>query len=232
MNESKVIVALDSNNINEIKNLIKKIKNEVFAVKIGYEFFLNFGLEGYKKIQDENIKIFLDLKLHDIPNTIDNAIKVIAKLNPYFTTIHISGGDEMQKITYNNKKNVKILGVSVLTSLDKIQTNKYYNSNNIKEIVSKFVRCAIKNKLDGVVCSPYEIQMINKIKSSIKNNFLIVTPGIRPDTYKTFDDQKRFMTPKQAIKLGADYLVIGRPIIKSKDPLKEIILINSSIDKK
>ena len=232
MNESKVIVALDSNNINEIKNIIKKIKNEVFAVKIGYEFFLNFGLEGYKKIQDENIKIFLDLKLHDIPNTIDNAIKVIAKLNPYFTTIHISGGDEMQKITYNNKKNVKILGVSVLTSLDKIQTNKYYNSNNIKEIVSKFVRCAIKNKLDGVVCSPYEIQMINKIKSSIKNNFLIVTPGIRPDTYKTFDDQKRFMTPKQAIKLGADYLVIGRPIIQSKDPLKEIILINSSIDKK
>ena len=232
MNESKVIVALDSNNINEIKNIIKKIKNEVFAVKIGYEFFLNFGLEGYKKIQDENIKIFLDLKLHDIPNTIDNAIKVIAKLNPYFTTIHISGGDEMQKITYNNKKNVKILGVSILTSLDKIQTNKYYNLNNIKEIVSKFVRCAIKNKLDGVVCSPYEIQMINKIKSSIKNNFLIVTPGIRPDTYKTFDDQKRFMTPKQAIKLGADYLVIGRPIIKSKDPLKEIILINSSIDKK
>tara|TARA_B100000029_G_scaffold227828_1_gene225638 strand:- start:12087 stop:12785 length:699 start_codon:yes stop_codon:yes gene_type:complete len=232
MNESKVIVALDSNNINEIKNIIKKIKNEVFAVKIGYEFFLNFGLEGYKKIQDENIKIFLDLKLHDIPNTIDNAIEAIVKLNPYFTTIHISGGDEMQKITYNNKKNVKILGVSVLTSLDKIQTNKYYNSNDIKEIVCKFVRYAIKNKLDGVVCSPFEIQMINKIKSTIKNDFVIVTPGIRPDTYKTIDDQKRFMTPKQAVKLGADYLVIGRPIIKSKDPLKEIVSINSSIDKK
>tara|TARA_B100000686_G_scaffold352514_1_gene454744 strand:- start:2126 stop:2818 length:693 start_codon:yes stop_codon:yes gene_type:complete len=230
MNDKKIIVALDSNNIEELIALIKKVKNELFAVKIGYQFFLNFGFEGYKKIQDMDIKIFLDLKLHDIPNTINYAVEAISKLNPYFTTIHISGGDEMQKITNINKKNVKILGVTILTSLDKLQTKKYYSSNNINETVSKFVGYAIQNKLDGIVCSPLEIEMVNNIKSMINNQFLIVTPGIRTEKYKVDDDQKRSMTPKQAIKLGADYLVIGRPITKSKDPLKEIISINSEID--
>ena len=100
----KVLVALDSNNYNETEDLIDLIKNHIFGVKIGYEFFFNFGLTGYKKIQDKNINIFLDLKLHDIPNTIKHGINAIADLNPYFTTVHIAGGDEMLKMAFLNKK--------------------------------------------------------------------------------------------------------------------------------
>ena len=227
MNDKKIIVALDSNNFHDLKNIVDEIKSHVFAFKIGYEFFLNFGLDGYKFIQNKNVNIFLDLKLHDIPNTIKNSIETIANLNPYFTTIHISGGDEMQQMASLSKKNVKILGVSVLTSIDEIQAEKYYNSKNIKELVRKFVKYSIKNNLDGVVCSPYEIELVKELSSG---NFDIVTPGIRTENYVKNDDQKRFMSAKQAINLGADYLVIGRPITQSSNPLNEIISINSSIE--
>ena len=177
MNDKKIIVALDSNNFHELKNIVDEIKNQVFAFKIGYEFFLNFGLDGYKFIQNKNVKIFLDLKLHDIPNTIKKSIETIANLNPYFTTIHISGGDKMQQMASLSKKNVKILGVSILTSLDNIQIEKYYNSKNINDLIGKFVQYAMENKLDGIVCSPHEIKLVKKLSS---NNLLIVTPGIRP----------------------------------------------------
>ena len=227
MNKKKIIVALDSNDLIESKKLVQKIKDHTFAFKIGYEFFLNFGLEGYKSIQNENVNIFLDLKLHDIPNTIKNALKAINKLEPFFTTIHLSGGDEMQIEANIYKKNVKILGVSILTSIDKIQSNKYYNTSDIKKLVVNFVNNAINNKLDGVICSPLEIEYVKKIAPK---NFIVVTPGIRPESYDKIDDQKRFMTPKEAIKKGANYLVIGRPITKSSDPLKQIISINTSIE--
>ena len=227
MNDNKIIVALDSKNLHESKKLVEKIKKHVFAFKIGYEFFLNFGLTGYKEIDNKKVKIFLDLKLHDIPNTVKNAVKAIAKLKPYFTTIHITGGDEMQKIAHINKKEVKILGVSILTSIDKKQSLKYYGNKNIENLVRNFVKYSIKNKLDGVVCSPLEIKIVKEIAG---NKLDIVTPGIRPVNYKNVDDQKRFLTPKQAVTLGANYLVLGRPITKALDPLKEIISINKSIE--
>ena len=227
MSKNRVIVALDSDNLDKSEELIEKIKDQAFAFKIGYEFFLNFGLSGYKKIQEKNVKIFLDLKLHDIPNTVKKSIETISNLNPYFTTIHISGGDEMQKVASLNKKNVKILGVSILTSIDNAQAKKYYNNENIKNLVSSFVNNALKNNLDGIVCSPHEIEMVKKISN---NKLCIVTPGIRPNNYIKNDDQKRFMTPKEAINLGSNYLVIGRPITESSNPLKEILSINSSID--
>ena len=135
MNDKKIIVALDSNNFHDLKKIVNEIKNHIFAFKIGYEFFLNFGLDGYKFIQNKNINIFLDLKLHDIPNTIKHSIETIANLNPYFTTIHIAGGDKMQQMASLSKKNVKILGVSILTSLDEVQTEKYYNSKNINDLI-------------------------------------------------------------------------------------------------
>ena len=227
MSKNRVIVALDSDNLDKSEELIEKIKDQAFAFKIGYEFFLNFGLSGYTKIQEKNVKIFLDLKLHDIPNTVKKSIETISNLNPYFTTIHISGGDEMQKVAALNKKNVKILGVSILTSIDNTQAKKYYNNENIKNVVSSFVNNALENNLDGVVCSPHEIEMVKKISD---NKLCIVTPGIRPNNYIKNDDQKRFMTPKEAINLGSNYLVIGRPITESSNPLKEILSINSSID--
>ena len=225
----KIIVALDSNNINKTKYIVSKLKNEVFAFKIGYEFFLNFGLNGYNDIKKKCSKIFLDFKLHDIPNTVKNGIKAIEKLGPVLTTIHISGGDEMQRFSvFNKKRKVKILGVSILTSLNSVQTKKYYNEANIEKLVKKFVKFAQKNRLDGIVCSPLEIKMVRKI---VGKKFLIVTPGIRLKNYiKKSDDQKRFVTPKEAINSGADLLVIGRPITKSKEPLKTIKQINNSIN--
>ena len=228
MNLKKIIIALDSDNFNETLKIVKNLKKEAFAFKIGYEFFLNFGLSGYKAIKEENANIFLDLKLHDIPNTVANGIKAIAKLNPYFTTIHLSGGDEMQKISSNFKKNTKILGVSILTSLDSKQTIKYYNNNNVEEIVSNFAKNALDNKLDGIVCSPQEIAIVKKIT---QNKLIIVTPGIRPINYEdSKDDQKRVMSPKEAINAGANYLVMGRPITKSTNPLRSLQSINSSLE--
>ena len=227
MNLKKIIIALDSDNIHDTLEIVKNLKKEAFAFKIGYEFFLNFGISGYKDIKKENANIFLDLKLHDIPNTVANGIKAIAKLDPYFTTIHLSGGDEMQKISSNFKENTKILGVSILTSLDSKQTKKYYN-NNVEEIVSNFAKNALINKLDGIVCSPQEITIVKKIT---QNKLIIVTPGIRPINYEdSKDDQKRVMSPKDAIDAGANYLVMGRPITKSSNPLKSLQSINSSLE--
>ena len=228
MNEKKIIVALDKNNLNETKLLVSKLKKDAFAFKIGYEFFLNFGLKGYKSIQKQNVKIFLDLKLHDIPNTVQKGIEAINKLNPYFTTIHISGGDKMQKNAILAKENIKVIGVSILTSLNSMQTKKFYFNNNIKNIISTFAKYALKNNLDGIVCSPKEIKIIKKITA---NKLLIITPGIRPLKYRNSkDDQKRTMTPKEAINAGANYLVIGRPITESSNPLNELKSINTSLE--
>ena len=227
MNDKKIIVALDNINLYDSKYLVDAIKSQVFAFKIGYDFFLNFGLDGYNQIKNKKVNIFLDLKLHDIPNTIKNGIEAIANLNPYFTTIHITGGDEMQKIANSSKKNVKVLGVSILTSIGSAQAEKYYSEKNINNLVGKFVKNALENKLDGVVCSPLEIELVKKISSG---KLIIVTPGIRPENYNKNDDQKRFMSPKEAVNLGANYLVIGRPITQSSNPLSEITSINSSIE--
>ena len=228
MIEKKIIIALDCDNLKNALDIIKALKQEAFAFKIGYEFFFNFGIEGYKSIQNENIRIFLDLKLHDIPNTVKKGIFAISKLNPYFTTIHLSGGDDMQIAANISKQKTKILGVSVLTSLNSEQTQKFYFNKDIRNIVSNFATYALNNKLDGIVCSPKEIQTIKKITL---NKLLIITPGIRPLNYKgSKDDQERTMTPKEAIDIGADYLVIGRPITQSNDPLKELKSINLSIE--
>lgn len=224
----KIIVALDNNKIKENLEIINHLKKEAFAFKIGYEFFYNFGLEGYNLIKNNNVKIFLDLKLHDIPNTVEKAVEAITKLDPYFLTIHLSGGDEMQRLAILVKKNIKIIGVSILTSLNSDQTAKYYFNRNIQNIVSQYTNSALKNKIDGIVCSPKEIFTIKEIA---KNKLIIITPGIRPINYHDQnDDQKRTMTPREAINAGADYLVIGRPIIKSEDPLTTLKLINSSLD--
>jgi len=228
MTQKKIIVALDSDNLIKTVSLVKNLKNDAYAFKIGYEFFLNFGINGYKSIKQENVKIFLDLKLHDIPNTVKGGINAITKLKPHFTTIHMSGGDEMQKAAVSAKKNTKIIGISILTSLDSSQTKKYNYNDNIENIVADFTQYALKNRLDGVVCSPKEIKIIKKIAS---DKLIIITPGIRPTGLSSAqDDQKRFMTPKEAIKCGANYLVIGRPITQSLKPLKTVQTINSTLE--
>ena len=226
MKPKRIIVALDNNNLRKTLELVTNLKKEVFAFKVGYEFFFNHGIEGYKKIKNISSKIFLDLKLHDIPNTVQNGILAINKLRPLLTTVHISGGDGMMQATLVKNKYTKILGVSLLTSFDNKQTNKFYNEKKVELLVKKFARIAKHNNLDGLVCSPQEIKMVRKI---LGKNFLIVTPGIRPKNYIQ-DDQKRTMTPKDAITLGANLIVIGRPITKSKNPLGTIKEINNQLN--
>ncbi len=223
---NKVIVALDSKNLNKSIKLVRILKDYVYAFKVGYQFFFNFGLNGYNKIYSICPKIFLDLKLHDIPNTVNNGLEALIKIKPLFTTIHISGGDEMMKAAKIKNKITKILGVSILTSMDSKQTQKYYNQKNVSLLVKKFAKYAKKNNLDGIVCSPKEIKYIRK---EVGEKFIIVTPGIRIDDKIKSDDQKRVETPKKAIELGANYLVIGRPITESKDPLKVLKAINKTL---
>ena len=226
MFSKKVIVALDSNKLEKTLRLVKILKNDVHAFKIGYQFFFNFGLSGYKKIYSICPRIFLDLKLHDIPNTVKNGLTALNKIKPIFTTIHISGGDDMMQSSIIKNKFKKILGVSILTSMDKKQIKKYYNQNNVSLLVKKFAKAAKQNSIDGVVCSPKEIKYIRR---EVGKNFIIVTPGIRLDNKLKSDDQKRVETPKKAIESGANYLVIGRPITDSKNPLKVLKEINKSI---
>ena len=226
MQSKKIIVALDSNNLSKIEKLVQSLKKDVYAFKIGYQFFFNFGLIGYKKIYSICPKIFLDLKLHDIPNTVKNGLEALNKIKPILTTIHVSGGDEMMKSSVKNKKFTKILGVSILTSMDTKQTKKFYNQKNVFFLVKKFAKLAKKNGLDGVVCSPKEIKVIRKVTGK---NFIIVTPGIRLKSKIKSDDQKRVSTPEEAIKMGANYLVIGRPITKSNNPLKTLEQINKTL---
>ena len=226
MFNKRVIVALDSNDINKTIKLVKKLRRDVYAFKIGYEFFFNFGLNGYKKIYSICPKVFLDLKLHDIPNTVKNGLNALTKIKPLLTTIHISGGDQMMLSSKTKKKFTKVLGVSILTSLNSKQTKKYYNESNVSILVKKFAKLAKKNKLDGVICSPKEIKYIRK---QTGKNFIIVTPGIRISNKIKKDDQKRTETPQKAVEMGANYLVIGRPITQANDPLKVLKEINKTI---
>ena len=226
MTSKKVIVALDSQNLNKTIKLVKKLKKEVYAFKVGYQFFFNFGLVGYKKVYSLCPNIFLDLKLHDIPNTVRKGLEALQKIKPLLTTIHISGGDYMMKASRINNKKTKILGVSILTSLDDKQIKKYYNQENLSKLVRKFAKAAKLNKLDGVVCSPKEIKYI---RQEVGKDFIIVTPGIRIDKKVKSDDQKRVETPKKAIDSGANYLVIGRPITEAKDPLNVLKDINRTL---
>tara|TARA_B100000989_G_scaffold81433_1_gene58115 strand:- start:699 stop:1382 length:684 start_codon:yes stop_codon:yes gene_type:complete len=226
MSSKRIIVALDSSNFDKVKKLAETLKKEVYAFKIGYQFFFNFGIKGYKKIHSICPNIFLDLKLHDIPNTVEKGLDALLKIKPKLTTIHISGGDQMMKAAIKNKKNTKVLGVSILTSIDNSQTKKFYNQKDVSILVRKFSKFAKKNKLDGVVCSPNEIKYVRK---EVGKNFIIVTPGIRINNKIKSDDQKRIQTPKKAIELGANYLVIGRPITESKNPLKVLKEINKTL---
>ena len=225
---NKIFIAIDTNKLSKAKKIIQATNTK--KLKIGYKFGLEFinSKHGRSFISKINNKIiFLDLKLHDIPNTVKKGMQAIYKMRPLLTTIHISGGDNMISSSLINRKNMKILGVSILTSLDEKQTYKYYNERSIKNLVIKFVKQAKKLNLDGIVCSPKEIKYI---REKIGNNFIIVTPGIRLDKSNKKDDQKRIMTPLEAIKMGANYLVIGRPILESVNPLQKLKEINKSLN--
>tara|TARA_Y100000741_G_scaffold229512_1_gene175350 strand:- start:24 stop:695 length:672 start_codon:yes stop_codon:yes gene_type:complete len=208
MNKKKIFVACDSININKIKEIIRKTENT--KLKIGYKFGLEFinSKKGRKFISKlRNKIIFGDYKFADIPNTCASAVKAVKDLNFNYLTIHISSGLEALKAVKKVSGKTKIIGVTILTSLDNKSLREIGYSKDVKKIVLEQAKLANKAKLDAIVCSPNEVNLVKKV---FKNE--IITPGIRFNSKK--GDQKRVQTPKQAYKNGSDWLVIGRPITK------------------
>ena len=208
MKKNKIFVACDSTNISQIKKIIKHTSHT--KLKIGYKFGLEFLNSKHGRNFVSKLKkkiIFADLKLHDIPNTCMSAIKAIKDLNVNYLTIHISAGLQALKAAKKVSGSIRLVGVSILTSLDNKALKEIGFNRNVKKLVVHQAKLAKKANLDAIVCSAQEVKIVKKI---FKKE--IITPGIRINS-KT-DDQKRVLTPKQAFKNGAHSLVIGRNITK------------------
>ena len=208
MKKNKIFVACDSNNISKIKEIIKKTQNS--KIKVGYKFgleFLNSKNGRFFLSRLKNKIIFADLKLHDIPNTCASAVKAIKDLRVNYLTIHISSGLQALRTTKKASGKIKLIGVTVLTSLDNKSLKEIGFNKNVKKLVAHQARLANKAKLDAIVCSAQEVKIVKKI---FKKE--IITPGIRFNS--SSNDQRRILSPKQAYKNGSDWLVMGRPITK------------------
>jgi len=209
MKKNKIFVACDTINISKIKKIIQKTKNS--ELQVGYKFGLEFlnsknGRNFLLKLKNEII--FADLKLHDIPNTCASTIKAIKDLNVNYLTIHISSGLQALKAAKKVSNKTKLIGVTILTSLDDRALKNIGFNMNVKKLVLHQAKLASKANLDALVCSAKEVKIVRKV---FKKE--IITPGIRFDN-KNNNDQKRILTPLQAYKNGSDWLVIGRPITK------------------
>jgi len=208
MKKNKIFVACDSSNISRIKQIIKETKT--YKLKIGYKFGLEFlnSKNGRKFLSKlKNLIIFADLKLHDIPNTCVSTIKAIKDLKVNYLSIHISSGLEALKACKKVSGKTKLIGVSILTSLENKTLKEIGFNKDVKKLVYHQAKLANKAKLDAIVCSAQEVNIVKKV---FKKE--IITPGIR-FTSNT-NDQKRILSPKEAYKNGSDWLVIGRPITK------------------
>lgn len=220
-----VIIALDFENKERTLDFLKKFKNEKLFVKVGMELFYSEGPSIIKEIKDLGHKIFLDLKLHDIPNTVKGGMKSLARLGVDMVNVHAAGGIKMMQAAYDAFEGVenkpKIIAVTQLTSTsNEAMNNEQGIPGDVIDSVLRYAKCAKEAHLDGVVCSPLEVRAI---KDSLGEDFLTVTPGIRPQTVK--DDQVRVTTPHDARELGTNYIVVGRPITKAEDPYKAYLEI-------
>ena len=218
----KIIVAIDETDIVSLKNIVDSLDNEKCIIKIGSVAFNSIGHEAISFVSDKGFGIFLDLKLHDIPNTVKKSIKGLTSLPINMLTIHTSGGKDMMMAAMEavSGTEIKVFGVTVLTSLSNDDTNEIFQRTS-SEQVNAMLDLAEEAGIDGVVCSPHELALVSK------RNLLSITPGIR--LQESNDDQKRVMTPKKAIDLGADYLVIGRPITQSDNVSEALNNIYESI---
>jgi orotidine-5'-phosphate decarboxylase len=220
---SPVYVALDTTDVAQAAALATSLKGLVAGVKFGLEFFTACGPKGIEAVSDLGLPVFLDLKLHDIPNTVAGAMKGVARLAPRLTTIHASGGFAMMKAAVDaardeaakaNRPATKVLAVSVLTSLDQDAMESIGFGGSVLEQVKRLAVLAQAAGVDGLVCSPHEVETVRNVVGS---SMTLVVPGIRP-AWAEAGDQKRFMTPKEAMQRGADILVIGRPITGAAVP--------------
>ncbi|MGQ9618831.1 MAG: orotidine-5'-phosphate decarboxylase [Candidatus Aminicenantia bacterium] len=223
----KVIVALDVDTIEEVEKFVGLLTGiEIF--KIGPRLFLKYGKNILDILHKNRKKVFLDLKFHDIPNTVYHSVKEVVKLNVYMLTIHTLGGREMIKSASQAAEEEslklgiekpKIMGVTVLTSMDKENVKEVGFGYGIEEMVKRLSILSFENGADGVIASPREIKII---RETTGENFLIATPGIRFEQSK--DDQKRTLSPSEAFALGANYIIIGRPLLSESEKVMEELL--------
>lgn len=239
MSKEKIIIALDVETAAQAREIVAELSGKVGAFKIGLQLFTSAGSSFVRELVENGVKIFLDVKFHDIPNTVAKAAIEVARLGVWMFNVHTLGGSEMMLKTVEEvsefcaKKNIekpKIIGVTILTSSNQETLTEIGISQNVEAQVIDLARLAGNCGLDGVVASPLEIKVLrNNIKN---NNFLIVTPGIRSKSLEieTKDDQKRVMTAGEAIENGADFLVIGRPILQAENKHQAIEQIIEDIE--
>ena len=206
---SPIILALDADEISKAADWINATKDSIDIYKVGLEFFLKFGASGIAELRKNgDFEIFLDLKLHDIPNTVANSVKSISQLKPKFLTVHASGGREMVSAAALADPSIAITAVTILTSLSDEELGELGFASNAEQSAVALAKIAVTAGARAIVCSPFEV---GAIRSAVGDGVTLITPGVRP-VGSAAGDQKRFMTPVQAIEAGANYLVIGRPI--------------------
>ncbi|WP_114890871.1 orotidine-5'-phosphate decarboxylase [Haemophilus haemolyticus] len=227
---SKIIVALDYEKEAEALALVDQIDPSLCRLKVGKEMFTTLGINFVKQLHQRNFDVFLDLKYHDIPNTVARAVRSAADLGVWMVDLHASGGlrmmEEAKRILEPYGKDAPLLiAVTVLTSMEDLDLLQIGINASPMEQVLRLAHLTQRAGLDGVVCSPQEVEIL---RNACGEEFKLVTPGIRP-IGADFGDQRRVMTPTAAIRAGSDYLVIGRPITKADNPAEVLRFINASI---
>lgn len=229
MTDPKVLVALDYPEEKQALALIDQLDSDMCRLKVGKEMFTHLGPSFIEKIQNKGFQVFLDLKYHDIPNTVAKACEAAADLGVWMINVHGLGGRRMMEAAANalqKKQNAPyLIAVTVLTSMSAEDLSEIGINKKPEELVIHLANMAKNSGLDGIVCSAQEASTMRK---ALGEDFILVTPGIRPAGSNT-DDQKRIMTPSEAIKAGSSYLVIGRPITQAEDPVGILRTINSEI---
>ena len=224
-----IIVALDVNNQRDALSLADQMDPKLCRLKVGKELFTRLGPQIIQELHQRQFDVFLDLKFHDIPNTTAQAVLAAADLGVWMVNVHASGGREMMETTVSRLKkgnyNTHLIAVTVLTSMSNDDLHELGIQANAAEQVVKLAALTKSCGVDGVVCSAQEAKIL---RAQLGPDFLLVTPGIRPAD-SAADDQKRIVTPQQAIQDGVDYMVIGRPITKADSPQQKLIEIYQSI---
>lgn len=231
MLDPKVIVALDYENQNDALAFVDNIDPTQCRLKVGKEMFTLFGPDFVRELHKRGFAVFLDLKFHDIPNTCSKAVKAAAEMGVWMVNVHASGGERMMSASREilepyGKDRPLLIGVTVLTSMEQSDLAGIGLDIAPQEQVKRLARLTQQSGLDGVVCSAHESSIL---KAELGQEFKLVTPGIRP-VGSAAGDQRRIMTPAEAMSAGSDYLVIGRPITQAAEPNQVLIDINASLN--
>ena len=231
MAQSPIVVALDFEQKAVALNLVSQLDPSLCRLKVGKEMFTHFGPDFVKELQQRRFDVFLDLKFHDIPNTVAKAVRASAELGVWMVNVHASGGSRMMTAarealqTFGEQRPL-LIAVTVLTSMEQSDLTELGIHRTPAEQVLHLAALTKQSGLDGVVCSAHEALML---KQQFGKEFCLVTPGIRP-SFAGADDQKRVMTPAQAVAVGVDYMVIGRPMTKAADPLTALQAIYQELN--